>query len=121
LSVRRLVDEHDAVLPQKFEGGSTVVSERTDDLAVVVAIIRKAVGLDQSVRSLNTKSGESSMPYFLCTLVPPPSGMLPPLTRAWPPTCGCASTMITDEPASFATMAAGSPHAPDPITTTSAS
>ena len=25
------------------------------------------------------------MPYFFCTLVPPPSGTLPPLTRAWPP------------------------------------
>ena len=27
--------------------------------------------------------------------------MLPPLTRAWPPTWGCASTTITEEPASL--------------------
>jgi hypothetical protein len=54
-------------------------------------------------------------------LVPPPSGMLPPLTRAWPPTWGCASITITDEPASLAAMAAGRPHAPDPMMTTSAS
>src|SRR6516165_12086549 len=61
------------------------------------------------------------MPCFFCALVPPPSGTLPPLTIAWPPRRGCASTRMTDAPASRATMAAGMPVAPDPITTTSAS
>jgi hypothetical protein len=40
---------------------------------------------------------------------------------AWPPIRGSASTMITEAPASRATMAAGKPVAPEPITTTSAS
>src|SRR5665213_873952 len=60
------------------------------------------------------------MPYFRCTLVPPPRGTLPPLAMAWPPISFCASTTITDAPASRATMAAGIPVAPEPITTTSA-
>ena len=61
------------------------------------------------------------MPCFFCALVPPPSGTLPPLMIAWPPRCGWASTRMTDEPASRAAIAAGSPVAPAPITTTSAS
>ena len=61
------------------------------------------------------------MPAFFWALVPPPSGTLPPLVMAWPPISFSASTRITDEPASRATMAAGSPVAPEPITTTSAS
>src|SRR5262249_45805688 len=40
---------------------------------------------------------------------------------AWPPICGSASTMMTDAPASRATIAAGMPAAPEPITTISAS
>jgi len=40
---------------------------------------------------------------------------------AWPPTSFSASTRITEQPASHATIAAGSPVAPAPITTTSAS
>src|SRR5277367_934302 len=39
---------------------------------------------------------------------------------AWPPIWLCASIRITEAPASRATMAAGNPVAPDPITTTSA-
>src|SRR5271157_3198841 len=61
------------------------------------------------------------MPYCFCTLVPPPSGILPPLMIAWPPISFSASTRITEEPASCATIAAGSPVAPAPITTISAS
>src|SRR6516165_4415817 len=61
------------------------------------------------------------IPCFFWALVPPPSGTLPPLTIAWPPRRGWASTRMTDAPASRATMAAGMPVAPDPITTTSAS
>src|SRR5437660_2131518 len=61
------------------------------------------------------------MPYFFWWLVPPPSGRLPPLTMPWPPAWFCISTTITDDPASRATMAAGIPEAPEPITTTSAS
>ena len=60
------------------------------------------------------------MPYFFWALVPPPSGIVPPLTMAWPPACFSASTMMTDDPASFAMIAAGNPTAPVPITTTSA-
>src|SRR5499427_10558087 len=60
------------------------------------------------------------MPYFFWTLVPPPSGILPPLMMAWPPISFSASTRITEQPASHATIAAGSPVAPAPITTTSA-
>src|SRR6187549_2974715 len=59
------------------------------------------------------------MPYFFCTLVPPPSGRLPPLQIACPPMCGSASSRITSTPASRATIAAGKPVAPAPITTTS--
>ena len=40
---------------------------------------------------------------------------------AWPPISFCASTTITEAPASRATMDAGSPMAPEPITTISAS
>jgi hypothetical protein len=47
--------------------------------------------------------------------------MLPVQTAAWPPMSRLASTRITDAPFSLAIMAAGSPEAPDPITTTSAS
>src|SRR5579863_4226324 len=61
------------------------------------------------------------MPYFRWTLVPPPSGTLPPLMMAWPPISRSASTRITEHPASRAPIAAGSPVAPAPITTTSAS
>src|SRR4029077_15547071 len=71
--------------------------------------------------SRNRRSGESAMPYFFWTLVPPPSGILPPLIMAWPPTSFSASTRITEQPASHATIAAGSPVAPAPIATTSAS
>ena len=65
LAVRRLVDEHDAMLAQELEGGGAVVGEGADDLAVIVAVIREsrwAATTDQSVRSSNTRSGESSMP-----------------------------------------------------------
>src|SRR5579872_4281214 len=61
------------------------------------------------------------MPHFFWTLVPPPSGTLPPLQMAWPPVWLSASTRITDEPPSRATMAAVVPLAPEPMTTTSAS
>src|SRR6516165_10289705 len=61
------------------------------------------------------------MPYFFWTLVPPPSGTLPPPIMAWPPISFSASTRIMEQPASHATIAAGSPVAPAPITTTSAS
>src|SRR5204863_1526294 len=61
------------------------------------------------------------MPYFFWWLVPPPSGRLPPLTMPWPPAWFCISTTMTDDPASRATIAAGIPDAPEPITTTSAS
>ena len=44
--VRRLVDEDDAVRHQPFEDIGAVVGEGADDLAVVVAIVGKAVGLD---------------------------------------------------------------------------
>src|SRR5271169_177158 len=44
------------------------------------------------------------MPYCFCTLVPPPSGILPPLMMAWPPISFSASTRITEEPASCATL-----------------
>ncbi len=45
LAVRRLVDEHHAMLAQELERGGAVVGEGPDDLAVVVAVVRKAVGL----------------------------------------------------------------------------
>src|SRR6185437_3133932 len=61
------------------------------------------------------------MPYCFCTLVPPPSGTLPPLVMAWPPISPSASTTMTEHPASRATIAAGIPVAPDPMTTISAS
>jgi hypothetical protein len=48
------------------------------------------------------------MPYFFWTLVPPPSGTLPPLIMAWPPISLSASTRITEQPASHAAIAAGS-------------
>src|SRR5579864_3820739 len=54
-------------------------------------------------------------------LVPPPNGTLPPLVMAWPPISASASTRITEQPASRATIAAGMPVAPAPTTTTSAS
>ena len=40
------VDHLDAMREQEFEGGDAVVGEGTDDLAVIIAIRRKAVGLD---------------------------------------------------------------------------
>ena len=55
------------------------------------------------------------------TLVPPPSGTLPPLMMACPPMSLSASTRMTEQPASRATIAAGSPVAPAPLTTTSPS
>jgi hypothetical protein len=58
------------------------------------------VDTNQSVQSRKTRSGESSIPYF----VPPPRGTLPPLVIAWPPTCCSASITITEEPASRATV-----------------
>ena len=66
-------------------------------------------------------SGESTIPAAFWAAVPPPSGMLPVQTAAWPPMSLLASTRITDAPFSLAIMEAGSPEAPDPITTTSAS
>ena len=44
--VRRPVDNLDAVRQQKFECRHAVIGEGADDLAIVVAIGRKAVGLD---------------------------------------------------------------------------
>src|ERR1051326_484124 len=61
------------------------------------------------------------MPNFFWMEVPPPSGIFAPEQMAWPPMSGSASTMMTDDPASRAIMAAGIPVAPAPITTTSTS
>src|SRR5438876_332450 len=44
-AVRRLVDHLHAVGEQPFKGGSAVVGEGADDLAVVVAVVRGAGGL----------------------------------------------------------------------------
>ena len=44
--VRCLVDEHHAVRHQPFVGGDAVVGESSDDLAIVVAVVGKAVGFD---------------------------------------------------------------------------
>ena len=44
--VRRPVDDLHAVREQEFERRHAVVGEGADDLAVVVAVGRKAVGLD---------------------------------------------------------------------------
>ena len=44
--VGRLVDEDDAMRDEPFEGRRAVVGKGADDLAVVVAVIGKAVGLD---------------------------------------------------------------------------
>ena len=44
--VRRPVDDLDAMRQQPLEGRHAVVGEGADDLAVVIAVGRKAVGLD---------------------------------------------------------------------------
>ena len=44
--VRRPVDEDYPVRDQKIVGGGAIVGEGTDDLAVIVAVIGKAIGLD---------------------------------------------------------------------------
>src|SRR6266446_6963567 len=61
------------------------------------------------------------MPACFWIEVPPPKGIFAPLQIAWPPMSASASITITEEPDSRATMAAGIPAAPAPITTTSAS
>ena len=44
--VGRLVDEDDAMRDQEIEGGGAIVGKGADDLAVVVAVVGKAIGLD---------------------------------------------------------------------------
>src|ERR1017187_6102218 len=61
------------------------------------------------------------MPYFFCTLVPPPNATLPALTIACPPTSRVASSSSTEAPDCCARSAAGKPIAPAPTTTTSTS
>ncbi len=60
------------------------------------------------------------MPNFFWRRVPPPRGMRPPLTIAWPPMSWFCSTTMTDAPWSRAMIAAQSPDAPAPAMTTSA-
>ena len=102
--------------------GGAVVGEGADDLAVVVAVVGHAVRLDDRPvgEVLEQQVGRILDAVFLLHAGAAAERHVAAAHAAWPPTCGCASIRITEEPASRAAIAAGMPVAPPPITTTSA-
>ncbi len=121
--VRRLVDEDDAVRHQPLEGGGAVVGEGADDLAVVVAVIRKAVRLDHRPvgQVAEQQVGRIRDAVFLLHAGAAAQRHVAAAGDGVAADIGFGLDQDDRAPASRATMAAGRPVAPEPMTTTSAS
>ena len=122
-AVRLLVDELDAVRDQKLEGLRAIVGKGADDLVVVIAIVRGAVGLHNRPvgQVLEHEVGLVVDAVLLLNAGAAAERDVGAAADRVAADVVCASTTITDEPASRATIAAGMPVAPEPMTTTSAS
>jgi len=120
--VGRLIDEHDAVRDEPLVCRH-VVSANGARLAIVVAVIGMPVRFDDRPvgQVPEQQVGRVDDAVFLLRARAAAERNVPPLVIAWPPMSFSASTTITEAPASRAAIAAGSPTAPEPITTTSAS
>src|SRR4029077_11043754 len=121
--IRCLIDKDHAMVDKPLDCCGAVIGKRADNLPVVISVIWKSIWLHNRpicwVAEDQTRRIFDSILFW--RLVPRPRGTLPPLVIAWPPICCSALITITEEPASRATIAAGSPAAPEPITIISAS
>ena len=108
---------------QPVIGRDILIGEGAHHFAVVIAVIRKAVGLHDrpvGVVQEHEVGGILDAGCFLRRRAAAERHVAAEV-MAWPPISASASTRITEAPASRAAIAAGMPAAPEPITTMSAS